>query len=94
MAIVVKLVVTSKSKKGSNSNSIREEDLCSSICKEIFIYNSQVKALLTNPNLSLVKPLPLWSEQELKTFRSTFQCKSFDTEDGENDVGEDSTDPE
>ena len=94
MAIVVKLVVTSKSKKGSNSNSIREENLSSSICKEIFIYNSQVKVLLTNPNLSLVKPLPLWSEQELKTFRSTFQCQSFHTEDGENDVREDSTDPE
>ena len=63
--------------------------------RNIFLFSGRVNAeLLTNPNFSLVKPLPLWREEELETFRSTFQCKSFHTEDGENDVGEDSTDPE
>ena len=63
--------------------------------KTIFSYSIQINAeLLTNPNFSLVKPLPLWSEEELETFRCSFKSKSFHTEDGENDVREDSTDPE
>ena len=58
-------------------------------------FSSQINAeLLTNPNFSLVKPLPLWCEEELETFRCSFKSESFHTEDGENDVGEDSTDPE
>ena len=46
VAVVVKLVVTSKSQKRSNSYAIGEENLSSSICKEFNIY--QVKCMQSN----------------------------------------------
>jgi len=78
VAVVVELVVASQGKESTNADSIRVEDLSASV----------------DPNLRLPESLPLRSEQELQSVASTLKCKSFDTEDGKNDIGKDGANPE
>ena len=49
---------------------------------------------LTNPDLGLRQPRPVGREEELQASHGSLQGQCFNTEDGEDDVGEDSTEPE
>ena len=49
---------------------------------------------LTNPDLGLQEPLPLGGEEELQPIDGSLQGQCFNTEDRQDHVGEDSTEPE
>ena len=52
------------------------------------------RVTLTNPDLGLCQSLPVGSEEKLEASRGSLQGQCFNTEDGQDDVGEDSTEPE
>ena len=49
---------------------------------------------LTNPDLGLSQSFPLRGEEKLDAAPGSLQGQCFDTENGEDHVGEDSTEPE
>ena len=75
--VVMKLVVGSHGQERSNSDSIREKDLSSSI----------------DPALASLQDFPVGSEQEFESIPGSIQCQGLSAQDGQNDVGEDCRSP-